>query len=166
MRPLTPKQQRFIAEYLVDLNASAAAIRAGYTAKRANAAGYQLLTNTDIAAAIAIGKTRQLDAAELSAVTTLRAIGYQVTGDIRTLFDAAGNLRPIKELSLAEAALIAGFEVVIKNAAAGDGHTDTVHKVKLKDQARFVEMAAKHFGLLTERVDVGGAIELTWRSSE
>jgi hypothetical protein len=44
--------------------------------------------------------------------------------------------------------------------AGGDGHTDTVIKVKLKDQARFVELAMKHLGLLTERIELSGAVEL------
>jgi hypothetical protein len=69
-------------------------------------------------------------------------------------------------LSFDEAALIAGFEVVIKNAAAGDGHTDTIHKVKLKDQARYVEMAMKHFGLLTDKVEHSGGLEIRWKTAE
>ncbi len=40
---LTPKQKRFVAEYLVDLNATAAAIRAGYSKKTAEAIGYENL---------------------------------------------------------------------------------------------------------------------------
>lgn len=151
---------------MVDLNATQAAIRAGYSPKTAKVIGSENLTKPDIAAAVTAGKARQLEAADLTAVTTLRAIQHQVVGDIRTLFDQAGNLRPIHSLSFAEAALIAGFEVVIKNAAAGDGHTDTVHKVKLKDQARFVEMAAKHFGLLVDKLEHSGGIEITWKSSE
>ena len=49
---ITPKQARFVAEYLKDLNASQAAIRAGYTQHRADQAGYQLLRNTEIQRAI------------------------------------------------------------------------------------------------------------------
>ena len=41
-------------------------------------------------------------------------------------FDEHGNVRPIHTLSAEDASLIAGFEVVIKNAAGGDGHTDRV----------------------------------------
>lgn len=49
---LTPKQTRFVAEYLVDLNATQAAIRAGYSAKTARQIGQRLLTKVDIAAAV------------------------------------------------------------------------------------------------------------------
>lgn len=49
---LTPKQERFVQEYLVDLNATAAAKRAGYSEKRASELGYQLLRKTTVQAAI------------------------------------------------------------------------------------------------------------------
>jgi hypothetical protein len=58
------------------------------------------------------------------------------------------------ELDDTEAMLIGGYEVVIKNAAAGDGHTDAVLKVRLRDLSNYVEMAAKHFALLTDVVKV------------
>jgi phage terminase small subunit len=157
---LTPKQARFVVEYLKDLNGTQAAIRAGYSESTARQQACRLLTNADIAATVAEQQQQQLTHAELTATATLEAIRRQVQGDVRALFDEHGNLRPIKELSAEEASLIAGFEVVIKNAAAGDGHTDTVHKVKLKNQERFVEMAAKHFGLLTEKLEITGGAEL------
>src|SRR5262245_39138560 len=155
-RPLTPKQQRFIAEYLIDLNATQAAIRAGYSAKTAEQQGYENLRKPEIAAAVAAGRARQLEKAELTSVQTLEAIRRQVCGDVRRLFAAHGQIKPITELSAEDAALIGGFEVIIKNAAAGDGHTDPIHKIKLKDQARYVEMAAKYFGLLRDRLEHQG----------
>jgi phage terminase small subunit len=50
--PLNPKQEHFVAEYLIDLNATQAAIRAGYSKKTAKSQGQRLLTNVDIAAAV------------------------------------------------------------------------------------------------------------------
>ena len=52
MAGLRPKQERFVAEYLVDLNATQAAIRAGYSEKTAKAIGSENLTKPDIAKAI------------------------------------------------------------------------------------------------------------------
>jgi len=52
-----------------------------------------------------------------------RHVAADAYGDIRRLFDEHGHLRPITSLSAEDAALIAGWEVIIKNAAAGDGHT-------------------------------------------
>jgi uncharacterized LabA/DUF88 family protein len=81
-------------------------------------------------------------------------------GDLRRLFDGNGNHRPIHALSQEEADLIGGYEVILKNAKAGDGVTDEVLKVKLRDPAKYVEMAAKYLGLLQERVEVSGDAEL------
>jgi hypothetical protein len=80
---------------------------------------------------VADGKRRQLAKAELRAQDVLEAIRHQVNRDVRRLFDEYGNHKPISELSAEEAAMIAGYEIVIKNAKAGDGITDTMLKVRL-----------------------------------
>ena len=56
---LTPKQAAFVAEYLVDLNATQAAIRAGYSAKTAGSVGAENLSKPEIAAAIAEAQSDQ-----------------------------------------------------------------------------------------------------------
>lgn len=163
---LTPKQERFVAEYLIDLNGKQAAIRAGYKPSRAEGTASELLALGKVSEAVAAGRTAQLAKLGVSAERVkqrLALIGFQ---DIRQLFDEQGNLRPIHTLSDEAAAFVAGLEIIKKNAAAGDGIIDTVHKVKVVDPIKALEMLAKHFGLLTDKVDVSGAIELSWRSSE
>ena len=117
-----------------------------------------LIAKPSISAAIAEGTKRQLDKVGLTAELTKEAIRRHVEadakGDIRKLFDAKGNIRPIGELDDAEAMMIGGLDVVIRNVAAGDGHTDTIWRIKLRDQSSYVEMAAKHFALLTDVVKV------------
>ena len=49
---MTPRQQRFVDEYIVDLNATQAAIRTGYSARTANEQGARLLANGSVASAI------------------------------------------------------------------------------------------------------------------
>jgi phage terminase small subunit len=100
----------------------------------------------------------------LSVESTVEAIRRGQNFDLRRLFDEAGNLKPIHQLSEEDAAMIAGLEVVIKNAQAGDGHTDTVHKIKLVDRGRYVELAAKHQGMLKEKTEVSGELEIRWKS--
>src|SRR5262245_18175779 len=155
---LSLKQKRFVAEYLKDLNATRAAIRAGYSEKTAQVQSSKWLSKAMIAEAVAEGQRRQLDAADLSAVSVLEQLRRLSFSDIRTLFDQRGNLRPIRGLSQEEAACIGGFEVIIKNAQAGDGVTDTIHKVKVIDKVRPLEALAKHFGLLVEKIDHQGNI--------
>ena len=96
----------------------------------------------------------------LTVESTVEAIRRGQQYDIRRLLDAKGNFKPIQDLSEEEAWCIAGAEVIIKNAAAGDGHTDRVLKVKFMDRGRYVELAAKHLGMLIERLEVSGEVTL------
>ena len=66
-KKLTPKQQCFIEEYLIDLNAAQSAIRAGYSEKTAKQQASRLLTNVDVAAAIAKAKRERSEATKIDA---------------------------------------------------------------------------------------------------
>lgn len=151
-----------MAEYLVDLNATQAAIRAGYSAKTAKVIGSENLTKPDIAAAVSAGKERQLAVADLSAARVLEELRRMAFIDLRSLFDADGNLKAMKDLTLEHGAALASFEVIKKNAAAGDGVTDIVHKFKVFDKVRILELLCKHFALLTEQVQLQGDVQFTW----
>jgi phage terminase small subunit len=162
--PLTPKQARFVAEYLKDLNATQAAIRTGYSPKTAAQQASRLLTNAEISAAVSEGTAKQLQAADLSATRTLEEMRRLAFSDIRKLFDADGNLKPLHLLDDESAAAISSLEVVKKNLAAGDGQTDTVHKLKVWDKTRNLEMLAKHFGLLEDKLSIDAEVTFKWQS--
>ena len=66
MNRLTPRQHRFVLEYLVDLNATQAAIRAGYSAKTAYSQGQRLLKNVEVAAAIQAGMDKRAKRTEIT----------------------------------------------------------------------------------------------------
>ena len=83
-------------------------------------------------------------------------IAEGIRWDAQDLFDSEGNPRMIKSLTRAQASQIAGYEIILKNAEAGDGHIDRVLKLKLVDRARYVEMMAKHFQLLIENIKLAG----------
>jgi phage terminase small subunit len=83
---LTPKEQSFVAEYLVDLNATQAVLRAGYKVKNDQAAashGYRLLKKPAIAEAIQAGRAKKAAGAELSAQRVLDALMKAAFSDIR-----------------------------------------------------------------------------------
>lgn len=160
---LNDRQQRFVTEYLKDLNATEAAIRAGYSVKTAKQIGSRLLTQVDVAAAIAAATAKRLSSADLTATRVLEEMRRLAFSDLRSLFDDKGNLRPIHTLTAEQAACIAGMEVIVKNAQAGDGHTDTIHKIKCWDKPKTLEMLGKHFALLIERVELRGGDELIAR---
>ena len=74
MSKLNPKQQRFVAEYLIDSNATQAAIRAGYASANADVTGPRLLGNVGIAAAIAAGRAKIADRLEITAESLIRDV--------------------------------------------------------------------------------------------
>ncbi len=76
-----------------------------------------------------------------------------------------GKLLPLAEWPADAQSLLEGFEVIIKNTAAGDGHQDLVHKVQLAKKLGALEILAKHFGLMDERVIHDAKLEITWKSS-
>ena len=63
---LTDKQKRFVEDYLVDLNATQAAVRAGYSAKTAEQQAYQLLQKTSVSEAIAAAQAARSERTELT----------------------------------------------------------------------------------------------------
>ena len=75
MKSLTAKQQRFAEEYLIDLNATQAAIRAGYSERTARSQGQRLLTYVDIAAVIEKGRADLTERTGFAAERTVNAIG-------------------------------------------------------------------------------------------
>lgn len=72
MAGLTPKQERFVSEYLLDLNATQAAIRAGYSERTANEQGARLLAKVSVAAAIAEAQAARSERTKIDADYVLR----------------------------------------------------------------------------------------------
>jgi phage terminase small subunit len=94
MPNLSAKQQRFIEEYLLDLNATKAALRAGYSPRTARQAGAENLSKPVILAEIA-ERTRAL--AERNGVSLdafIQDLRERVHADVSDIFDADGNLLP------------------------------------------------------------------------
>lgn len=151
---LPERQARFVKEYLIDLNATQAAIRAGFSRKTARRQGSRLLTKVHIQSAIEKLKIPIEEKLELRAEDNLEQIRRGSQFDMRTLFDKKGNLRPIQSLSAEEASAIEGFEVVQRNITSGDDKVDTIIKVKLVKRSEYVKMAGLHFEQFTEKVKV------------
>jgi len=149
---MTPKQKRFVDEYLIDLNATQAAIRAGYAESSASDIGRQLLRKTPVASEIALRQTQ----IETKAIVTreevlreLRAIGM---ADIRKIYDADGNLKPIGDLDDETAAAIAGVETVTEVSGRGeDREVSIVRKVKRFDKNKALELLGRHLGLWEDK---------------
>ena len=151
---LTPKQTRFVAEYLVDLNATQAAIRAGYSAKTANYQGPANLVKPSIKAAISAKQAEQLRKVNFTAEDVLRELGRVAFVDMRGFYRAGGAPKPMHELTQEQGAVLARVETIIKNAEAGDGHTDWIHKLSPWDKMKALDLLARHFKLVGDKIDV------------
>lgn len=165
---MNDKQARFVAEYLIDLNATEAAKRCGYSPKTAHVQGSRLLTNAEVAAAVAEGQAKRLQTAELSAVRVLEEMRRLAFFDVADIFDTDGTLRPIHEIPKEARAAIAGIEVARANFDKTDGKKsdEWLHKVKLASKDRALEMLGKHFGLLEEKHSLSGTFVIKWEDDK
>lgn len=84
---ITPKQQRFVDEYLIDLNGKQAAIRAGYSTTNADSIAYQLLHKTPVMEAIEAGRKQQQERTKITADRVLREIASVALADARELVE-------------------------------------------------------------------------------
>jgi len=94
----------------------------------------------------------------------LREAARLAYSDVRGLFDENQKLKPMKDWPEGLAAAVASVEVVRRNVDSGDDHTDDVIKLKLWDKPKNLEMLFKHLGLLTEKLEHSGSIEIKWQS--
>ncbi|THF64333.1 terminase small subunit [Pseudothauera rhizosphaerae] len=152
MRGLTPKQAKFVGEYLIDLNATQAAIRAGYSAKTADRIGAQLLGKTWVASAVAERMTARERRTEVTQDRVLLELARLAFFDPRRLLNDDGTPKQVTELDDDTAAAIAGMKV--RTVASADGTTATVTEYKIADKGQAITNAMRHLGMFSDRLDV------------
>lgn len=146
-RPLTNKQRRFVDEYLIDLNATAAAGRAGYSDFNI---GRQLITNPNVATAIEAAKDARSERTGIDADRTLLEVARLAFSDIRKVVTATGRLIPIEALDDDTAAAVQSVKVVTRQGSDvdSDGNRviEYVHEIRLADKNSAVDKAMRHVG--------------------
>ena len=163
MSDLSPKQQRFVEEFLIDLNATQAAIRAGYSEKTAAAIGCENLTKPEIAAAIAASQAARSARTEITADTVLREFGKIGRSDVRKLFTELGALKAIHHLDDDTAAAIASIEVVTRRIPGADdapAEVEYVHKIRTCDKVAALTQLGRHLGMFLDRTEVSSRVTL------
>lgn len=133
---MTPKQERFVAEYLIDLNASAAARRAGYSERTADAIGRENLGKPTIASAIAAGRADVAERAKRSVddvmadIAKVRANAMQTAQDPETALQVmVSHKDALKALEL-EGKHLGAFEK--DNTQKAGGFVDLLMRVTKK----------------------------------
>ena len=149
--PLNDRQARFVAEYLVDLNATQAAIRAGYSPDTANRIGPRLLSNVGVAAAIAEAQAARGRRTEVTADRVVLELARVAFGDPRRVMGwgpGGVRLRPSAELADEEAAIVAEASQTVTEAGG------TI-RLKTVDKLGALRLLGQHLGMFGERADAG-----------
>lgn len=92
MQKLTPKQERFVEEYLIDLNATQAAIRAGYSPKTAEVLGSRLVKKSLVAKAIELAKRERAARSKIDAEFVLQRLAEIASADKTEIYDKNGKV--------------------------------------------------------------------------
>ena len=154
---LTPKEQRFCDEYLIDLNATQAAIRAGYSRHTARSIGSENLTKPDIISQIENAKIERATRTGRDAAWVLTRLANEAKADLNDLCDDAGALLPISEWPLIwRQGLVSGIDVEIIRGPDGN-ETGLVKKIKFSDRVRRLELICKHVSVraFEDRISLG-----------
>lgn len=161
-KDLTPKQRRFVEEYMIDLNATQAAIRAGYSKNTAEWIGPQLLTKTHVAQEISNLKDQRSERTKIDAAWVLTRLAAQADADMADLYTEGGVLKPVHEWpEVWRKGLVAGVEVTEEYERTEDGGRELVgrtKKVKLFDRIKNLELIGKHVnvGAFSEKLQLTG----------
>lgn len=154
---MTAKQQRFAEEYLIDLNATQAARRAGYSAKTAADIGRQLLRKTPVASRIQEAIDARAARTEITQDRIIKELARLAFLDIRKAFNRNGTMKPLHEMDDDTAAALAGLDAIeLREDGAPIG---TVKKLKLSDKKGALELLMRHMGMLNDKVRVQGEPE-------
>ena len=146
VQKLTPKQLRFVDEYLIDLNATQAAIRAGYSVKTAGSVGFNLLKKVEIQDAIAKEKLERSERTQITKdyVITIIRRQYEINSKTFPKVDFAGD--PV----------------------LGEDGKPVMKQVDAAAANKAAEMLAKHVNLFEadNKRDLSGEIAFAWRKAE
>lgn len=148
--PLTKKQRAFVDEFQIDHNASAAAVRAGYSDKAASSWAYQLLRNPSVAHHIEARAQAAAEKAGMSAAEVLRIIALQAKFDLSEIaVDVPGkpgkySLLPIAKWSEAARMSVLSFKM------APDG---SITDIKLADKQAALRDLGRSHGLFKDVID-------------
>lgn len=141
MAKLTDKQELFAREFIVDLNATQAAIRAGYSEKSSRNQGARMMANDDILNRIAELKAERNEQVGVDAAYVLRRLTEIDQMDVLDILLANGELKPIKDWPKVWRTTLSGMDVV---EMASSDSAALLKKIKWPDKVKNLELLGKH----------------------
>ncbi|HDT6101110.1 TPA: terminase small subunit [Yersinia enterocolitica] len=163
MAKLTDKQELFAREYLKDLNATQAAIRAGYSEKTARKIGSENLTKPDIAERIIELKDVRNEEVGIDAAYVLRRLVEIDRMDVLDILKDDGGIKPISEWPKVWRTTLSGFDI---NTSITNFDETTIEnilkKIKWPDKVKNLELLGKHVDVqaFKERTEISGILSL------
>lgn len=145
-KPLSPKERRFVAEFLKDQNAKQAAIRAGYSPKTSETQGPRLYRKVQVRAAIDTELAKIQEKAGVTQERILNALLNIAEIDPRKLFHRDGTLKKIHELPDDVALTIASIE--------SDELKGHLKKIKFWDKPKALELLGRHLKMFVDRNEI------------
>ena len=158
---MNDKQMAFAREYVVDYNATQAAIRAGYSEKSAYSQAHELLKKHEIQEKISELEAKAAKRTEISKDMVLRELARVAFVDPRKLFDENGKPKDLESLDADTAAALASVDI-LEEYDFDDGNRVLIghtKKYKWSDKLRALELLGKHLGMFTDKVHVDGSID-------
>lgn len=153
MANLTPKQQRFVEEYLIDLNATQAAIRAGYSEKTARDIGCENLAKPNIAKAIEEAQNKRTEQTQIDAAYVLKRLVEIDQMDVLDIMDDQMKIRPVNEWPK----VWRQYVVNLENLELSDGE-GCFKKIKWPDKVKNLELLGRHVsvGAFKDKIEHSG----------
>lgn len=154
---LNEKQKAFCEEYIKDLNATQACIRAGYAAKTANISGAKFLAKTNIKNYINKLLKQRSERTQIDADWLLNRLAQEADADASDLYDENGDIKPVDQWPVIwRKGLVSGFDV---ETVVLEGKTVArIKKIKISDRVKRLELIGRHIGVkaFEDRVSVTG----------
>ncbi len=167
---LTEKQTMFVREYLLDLNATQAAIRAGYSAKTAEQQGSRLLSNAKVAKAISEEKARRNERVQIDADYVLGRLVEVDQMDVLDIMEDDGGMKPISEWPRIWRQFIQGLDIAELFEGRGDEREmiGLLKKIKIPDKLKNLELLGKHVSVqaFRDKLELEGKVEIETYSDE
>lgn len=143
MAKLTLKQRVFVAEYMKDMNATRAAIRAGYSPRSAYSTGERLLRNAEVAVEVERLVEKRIERSGIEADWVLEELARLAFSDLREHVEWGPNRVVLKE----SAGLTDEAAAAVAEVAKTVGENGASYKIKLHDKLGALRDLAKHLGL-------------------
>jgi len=160
---LTAKQQRFVAEYLVDLNATQSAIRAGYSQKGAKDQAWQNMQNPEILAAVRVAMEARNQRTQVDADYVLDRLTEIDQMDLLDILEDDMSIKPLSRWPKVWRQSLSGFDIAEMFAGAGKERdlVGLMKKIKWPDKVKNLELLGKHVNVNAFRDQVVVDVSLT-----